>query len=206
MNAGTGGGGPGMGEFSGKVALVSGGSLGIGRAAVERLTEAGAAVVFCGVGPSVHEAETALRDKGLAVTGMEADVTVAADVERGVAAYTASKGAINALTRAMAVDHARDGIRVTAVCPGSVDTPMLRWAADQFRGDRPAADLVADWGRMHPLGRVATPAEVAELIAFLASPRASFITGSAHLIDGGLLAGLAVALPEPSQTSEGIAI
>jgi NAD(P)-dependent dehydrogenase (short-subunit alcohol dehydrogenase family) len=212
-----------MGELGGKVALVSGGSLGIGRATVERLARDGAAVVFCGLGASVAATEAALRAEGLEVMGAEADVTVAADVERlvaatverhggldmvvncagiqrygtveetdeaawdralavilkaifltckaaipelrrrgggaivnvssvqafqtqaGVAAYTASKGAINALTRAMAVDHARDNIRVTAVCPGSVDTPMLRWAADQFRGDRPAADLVADW-------------------------------------------------------------
>ena len=56
--------------------------------------------------------------------------------QKGAAVYVASKGAINALTRAMAVDHAHENIRVNAVCPGSIDTPMLRWAADLFRGDR----------------------------------------------------------------------
>jgi NAD(P)-dependent dehydrogenase (short-subunit alcohol dehydrogenase family) len=116
--------------------------------------------------------------------------------QRAVAAYAASKGGVVALTKAMAVDHAAEGVRVNAVCPGSVDTPMLRSAAERWRGSRTADDLIAEWGRSHPLGRVATPEEVAELIAFLASDRARFITGSEHRIDGGLTAGLAVALPE----------
>lgn len=116
--------------------------------------------------------------------------------QRSVAAYAASKGGVVALTKAMAVDHAADGIRVNAVCPGSVDTPMLRWGADQWRGSRTADDVIAEWGRSHPLGRVATAGEVAELIAFLASDRARFITGAEHRIDGGLTAGLAVVLPE----------
>ena len=55
--------------------------------------------------------------------------------QTGVAAYAASKGAVNALTRAMALDHARDGIRVNVVCPGSVDTPMLRHSAELFKGE-----------------------------------------------------------------------
>src|SRR5215210_138356 len=116
--------------------------------------------------------------------------------QKGVAAYTASKGGVNALTRAMALDHAQENIRANAVCPGSVDTPMLRWAADLFKGSKSAEETVKDWGKAHPLGRVATPEEVAEVIAFLASPRARFVTGSEYKVDGGLLAALGVGLPE----------
>ncbi len=112
-----------------------------------------------------------------------------------VAAYAASKGGILALTRAMAVDHARDRIRVNAVCPGSVDTPMLRWSADLFRGDRGAEDVLADWGASHPIGRIAKPAEVAEVVAFLAGDRSSFVTGADYRVDGGLLAMAPVVLP-----------
>ena len=116
--------------------------------------------------------------------------------QKGVAAYTASKGAINALTRAMALDHAEENIRVNAVCPASVDTPMLRWSADLFKGEMSVEDTVAEWGKMHPLGRVARPQEVAEVIAFLASERASFVTGGEYKVDGGMLAALGVTLPE----------
>ncbi len=116
--------------------------------------------------------------------------------QKGVAAYTASKGGINALTRAMALEHAGENIRVNAVCPGSVDTPMLRWAADLFKGEKTAEETVEGFGKMHPLGRVARPEEVAEVISFLASPKASFVTGGEYKVDGGLLAALGVALPE----------
>jgi len=116
--------------------------------------------------------------------------------QTGVAAYTASKGGINALTRAMALDHAGENVRVNAVCPASVDTPMLRWSADLFRGDKSVEETVEASGTMHPLGRVARPAEVAEVIAFLASPRASFVTGGDYKVDGGMLAALGVRLPE----------
>ena len=116
--------------------------------------------------------------------------------QNGVAAYAASKGGVVALSRSMAVDHAAEGIRVNAVCPGSVDTPMLRWAADRFRGERGVDEVVADWGRLHPLGRIISAEEVAELVAFLASDRAAAITGGEVRIDGGLLARIGVALPD----------
>lgn len=116
--------------------------------------------------------------------------------QKGVAAYTASKGGINAMTRAMALDHAQDRIRVNVVCPASVDTPMLRWSADRFKGSGSQEEVIKSWGKTHPLGRVAEPREIAEVIAFLASDKASFVTGSEYKVDGGVLSGLAVTLPE----------
>jgi NAD(P)-dependent dehydrogenase (short-subunit alcohol dehydrogenase family) len=114
-----------------------------------------------------------------------------------VPAYAASKGALDALVRAMALDEARRGVRVNAVCPGSVDTPMLRASARRFSDGSPEAEdeVIAGWGRMHPMGRVAAPREVAEVVLFLASDRASFITGEDIRVDGGLLASLPVTLP-----------
>jgi NAD(P)-dependent dehydrogenase (short-subunit alcohol dehydrogenase family) len=117
--------------------------------------------------------------------------------QAGVAAYAASKGALNALTRSMAVDEAARGVRVNAVCPGSVDTPMLRRSAALFSdgSQESVQQTIDEWGRAHPLGRVAQPAEVAEVVSFLASPRASFVTGEDVRVDGGLLAAVAVRLP-----------
>jgi NAD(P)-dependent dehydrogenase (short-subunit alcohol dehydrogenase family) len=262
-------------EFSGKVAIVAGGALGIGRAAARKLAAEGASVVICSDREDQVEGTVAeLRDEGLEVSGTRADVTSSDDMERlvgfaaetyrgvdilvnsagvqrygtvveteeevwdegldvnlkgiylasrhaipemrergggaivnlssvqsfasqkGVAAYTASKGGINALTRAMALDHAEDNVRVNAVCPASVDTPMLRWSADLFKGDKSVEETLEDWGKMHPAGRVARPEEVAEVIAFLASPRASFVTGGDYKVDGGMLAALGVRLPD----------
>lgn len=114
--------------------------------------------------------------------------------QKQVAAYTASKGAINALTRAMAVDHAHEGIRVNAICPASVDTPMLRWAAGLFSDN--VEETVKGWGKAHPIGRVGRPEEIAEAVLFLASDSSSFITGSELKVDGGTTSMIAVALPE----------
>ena len=262
-------------EFAGKVAVVTGGSLGMGKASARLLAQRGASVLICGRRQEhVDAAVKEMAGEGLTVSGMAADVGSSADVEKlidqaisayggidilvnsagiqrygtvvetdeatwdevfdtnvkgmyltarfaiphmekrgggaivnvssvqafasqtSVAAYTASKGAINALTRAMALDHAKQNIRVNAVCPGSIDTPMLRYAADVWKGDHSEDFMIESWGKMHPLGRVGTPEDVAELIAFLVSPRASFITGAEYKVDGGLLAAISVVLPE----------
>lgn len=113
-----------------------------------------------------------------------------------VVAYSTSKAAINGLTRAIAVDYAGEGIRANAVLPASVDTPMLRESADRFRGGGTAGSVIEDWGKMHPTGRVGQPEEIAELIAFLVSDKAAFITGAEFRIDGGMMAALGVALPD----------
>jgi NAD(P)-dependent dehydrogenase (short-subunit alcohol dehydrogenase family) len=242
-------------RFEGKTALVVGGTLGIGRAAAERLASEGATVVTggreddatlpgdvrdeaylqalverCGqldvlvytagvqrygtvetTPPETWDEVFAINVRGAYLAARAAVPAIRAGgggaivlvssvqataSQTDVAAYAASKGALSALVRTMALDHVRDGIRVNAVAPGSVDTPMLRWAADRFRGERSADDLVADWGRMHPLGRVTQPHEVAAAIAYLASDEASAVTGAELRVDGGLLAGLPVELPK----------
>jgi NAD(P)-dependent dehydrogenase (short-subunit alcohol dehydrogenase family) len=264
-------------EWSGTVALVTGGSQGIGRAVAELLAAQGASVGVSGLERDrVDETVRAIREQGGEALGVPADVTdrrsiegaVVATVDRygrldtlvtsagiqrygsvvdtdedawdevfavnvkgvflvarsalpylrrsgrgsivvvssvqahltqtGVAAYAASKGALDALVRAMALDEARTGVRVNAVCPGSVDTPMLRESARRFSDGSPEAvdEVIKGWGRMHPMGRVAEAREVAEVVAFLASSRAGFITGEDVRVDGGLLARLAVALPD----------
>lgn len=104
----------------------------------------------------------------------------------GASAYAASKAAILNLTRSMALDHAREGIRANAVCPGSVDTDMILAAWQQFGDVQHARTL---WAEKHPLGRIATPEEVGRAILFLASEEASFITGAALPVDGGITAG-----------------
>jgi NAD(P)-dependent dehydrogenase (short-subunit alcohol dehydrogenase family) len=112
--------------------------------------------------------------------------------QSGVVAYAASKAALQGLVRAVAVDHACQGVRINAVCPGSVDTPMLRWAAKRFAPTGREEELLESWGKIHPLGRLALPEEIAEAIWFLASPQASFISGAELKVDGGLLAALGV--------------
>ena len=104
-----------------------------------------------------------------------------------VPAYAASKGAVLSLTRNLALDYAEENIRVVAVCPGSVDTPMLRATAALNSPDHSDA-VLSEWGRKHPLGRIGRPEEIAEVVVFLASDKASFITGEYVCIDGGLMA------------------
>jgi NAD(P)-dependent dehydrogenase (short-subunit alcohol dehydrogenase family) len=106
--------------------------------------------------------------------------------DAAIPAYCASKGAVLALTRAMALDHAREGIRVNCVCPGYVDTPLLRAFLEQ-QPDPPAARRQA--AAMHALGRIGEAEEIARVVAFLASDAASFVTGAAIVVDGGMTIG-----------------
>jgi len=114
-----------------------------------------------------------------------------------VAAYSTSKAALNALARSMAVDEAAFGVRINSVSPGSVDTPMLRASAKRLGdGSNDSIErILANWGTAHALGRIAQPSEIGEVVSFLTSPRASFVTGSEVRVDGGLLARSAAALP-----------
>ena len=118
----------------------------------------------------------------------------AAASQRNVVAYTASKGAIVSMTRAMAVDYAGEGIRVNSICPGSVDTPMLRASAADMDPDNPGR-IIEEWGRGHPIGRVGQPREIAGACLFLVSPFSSFVTGADLRVDGGVLAGVSLAAP-----------
>ena len=261
-----------MGEFAGKSIVVTGGSLGMGRACVERFAQAGGRVLAVAIdAASVQDVAAAC---GAAVQGFVGDVRKAADMEaamaaavtafggidilvccagiqrygtvvdtaeevwddvldvnlkgiylaakyaipemrkRGggaivaissvqafasqttVAAYTASKGGINALVRAMALDHAPDNITVNAVCPASVDTPMLRHSADLHKDGSTVEATLAAWGKGHPVGRIGRASEIADAVAFLASDKARFITGADLKVDGGALAKLGIVLPE----------
>jgi NAD(P)-dependent dehydrogenase (short-subunit alcohol dehydrogenase family) len=101
----------------------------------------------------------------------------------GIAAYSATKGALIALTRAMSTDYAPYGIRVNAVSPGTIDSPMLH---DFLAQQRDPAARRAEFDAMHPVGRVGTIDEVASVFVFLASDESGFVSGANYTVDGGL--------------------
>jgi len=123
---------------------------------------------------------------GMAARGHGSIVNVASVAAlvglRNRAAYSASKGAVVALTRALAIDHVSDGIRVNAVCPGTVDSPWVRRLVEE------SGESLDALRQRQPMGRLGTPDEIADAIAYLASERAAFVTGSVLVIDGGLTA------------------
>jgi NAD(P)-dependent dehydrogenase (short-subunit alcohol dehydrogenase family) len=108
--------------------------------------------------------------------------------QKNVVAYSTSKHAMIGLTRSMAVDMASRNVRVNCVCPGTVNTPMIH-STIEIDSDPEKLKRILD--KMHPLGRIAQPTEIGEVIAFLASDRASFMTGSIVVVDGGLTVPLA---------------
>ncbi|WP_020016394.1 SDR family NAD(P)-dependent oxidoreductase [Promicromonospora sukumoe] len=240
-----------MTAFDGLVAVVTGGSSGIGAAIVRRLRAGGARVAVFDVDPEAADADLALpvdvtdaasveaataavekefgrldvlvNNAGIGAQGTVADnpdeewlrvldlnvVGIARTTRAALpllrrspsaaivntcsiaataglpqrALYSASKGAVLALTQAMAADHVREGIRVNAVNPGTVDTPWVgRLLA---RADDPAAERAALEARQ-PHGRLVSADEVAEAVAYLASPQAASTTGTTIAVDGGM--------------------
>ncbi len=250
-------------ELQGRVAIVTGAAMGIGRASAEALARAGAATVLADIDEDAgRESAEAILRAGFIARFVRADVTSMADLEtlaaetlttfggidilvnnaaraiggavdeidetswntvistnltsvwrgmkvcipamkkrgggaivslssvqaltgfRGWAAYAAAKGGINALTQQAAIDLAPHGIRVNAVAPGTIMTPLNERI---FRSHPDPAKLIRTWNEAHPLGRFGEACEVAEAVLFLASDRASFITGTILRVDGGLL-------------------
>ncbi|WP_249149825.1 SDR family NAD(P)-dependent oxidoreductase [Bradyrhizobium liaoningense] len=100
-------------------------------------------------------------------------------------AYSASKGAVVNLTKAMALGLAKDGIRVNCICPGTTDTQLVRGVAERLFPDFETAKRA--FIEKEPIGRIADPGEIAEAVAYLASDVAGFVTGSALVIDGGMI-------------------
>jgi NAD(P)-dependent dehydrogenase (short-subunit alcohol dehydrogenase family) len=153
--------------------------------AVETADEDWLAVMAVNVNGVFWMCRAAIR--AMRVAGGGAIVNVSSDwglvAGKDHVAYCTSKAAVVNMSRAMALVHAADGIRVNAICPGEVRTPMLQSGLERRGFD--AATGFAEMGKMIPLGRIAEPEEQARCVRFLASDEASYITGAAIAVDGG---------------------
>jgi glucose 1-dehydrogenase len=137
---------------------------------------------------TIRAAYQLMRDRDAAVVNVSSVHALA--TSHGVAAYATSKAALVGLTRAAALELASSGIRVNAVLPGAVDTPMLK-AGVQRRGDRSVDEALAALESRTPMARVARPDEIAQAILFLSdSARSSFMTGQSLIVDGGAISRL----------------
>lgn len=267
-------------ELDGKVAIVTGGSRGIGRAVAARLGQAGAAVVISARGADeLERVAAALRSEGIEAAACAADLGDSAACGRLVGftaeryggvdilvnnagigsfgsaeqvseerwrevmainldgvlfmskhaiprmrrrgggaivnvasvhsfatlgeriGYVTSKTAVLGMTRGMALNHGKDGIRVNAVCPGPILTPLLRKSWGLMFPERDADEVLAEQGGKLPLGRLGRPEDIAEAVLFLAGPRSAWITGTDLKVDGGLLSMLALIPPPPMPAS-----
>jgi NAD(P)-dependent dehydrogenase (short-subunit alcohol dehydrogenase family) len=115
-------------------------------------------------------------------------------VQKRVAAYATSKHALLGLTRSIAIDYAPQ-IRCIAICPGSIRTPLLEWAAEKEVGKDKTEEKITEWGKIYPMKRVGNPEDIGYLTAFLISDLASFINGACIIIDGGLMSLIPISSP-----------